>query len=471
MSPKKKAASKKKGVNDAINPLIRDTASEIAAYYGFKVVPPPAVTEEDTSAAKEFLEVDVAKRYQVEHGKHPLAVRPEEKIALLRELHTPVEQGGYSDYDELGNEIAHVGNPAAAHRTQKGMHKGAGTSHKPLSHLCNIHHGQPAMLFYEEMPHPTFPRKRFGGHRFFHMDVIGTTKSIAEAILIKTTREILREEGYDQVTVAINSVGDRESMARFCRELANYYRKHINELSPFCRQVFKKDPFDLFIHNDDSFHALKNNAPVPVNFLTESARIHFREVLEYLEALNIPFEIENHLVCDRRMWSQTVFEIRDQSGETLLASGARYNAISKKLGYRREVGGVGIAVHYKSKKVSAANKDSASAKACTPADRKKLFGNPLVYFVQLGFDAKLKSLEVIEILRRAGVPMVQALARDKINGQMQSAENSRIPYTLIMGQKEAMEGSVILRDMDNRSQTTIKLPDLGAYIRKLKSKR
>jgi histidyl-tRNA synthetase len=42
-------------------------------------------------------------------------------------------------------------------------------------------------------------------------------------------------------------------------------------------------------------------------------------------------------------------------------------------------------------------------------------------------------------------------------------------YSIIFGQKEAIENSVIFRDMSNRSQETIKLPELLDYIKNLKS--
>ncbi len=57
---------------------------------------------------------------------------------------------------------------------------------------------------------------------------------------------------------------------------------------------------------------------------------------------------------------------------------------------------------------------------------------------------------------------------DKLQGQMAVAENLRIPYTIIMGQKEAMEDSVIVRDMPTRNQNTVKIDELAKYIEKLK---
>jgi len=93
---------------------------------------------------------------------------------------------------------------------------------------------------------------------------------------------------------------------------------------------------------------------------------------------------------------------------------------------------------------------------------------PKIYFVQLGFDAKLKSLNIIEMLRKAKVPVLQALSKDSLGTQLSIAEKTGIPYVIIFGQKEAIESSVIVRDMNTRSQETVKIDKLLEYLKKLK---
>ena len=92
---------------------------------------------------------------------------------------------------------------------------------------------------------------------------------------------------------------------------------------------------------------------------------------------------------------------------------------------------------------------------------------PKVYFIQLGIEAKLKSLNIIEILRKAHVPMMQALSKDSLGAQLSMAEKSGAPYTIIFGQKEAIEQSVIVRNMETRSQETVKQSKLADYMKNL----
>jgi histidyl-tRNA synthetase len=98
----------------------------------------------------------------------------------------------------------------------------------------------------------------------------------------------------------------------------------------------------------------------------------------------------------------------------------------------------------------------------------RILKKPKFYFIQIGLDAKLKSLNVIEILRKAHIPIMQSLSKDTLSQQLGMAEKSGAPYALIFGQKEALEGSVIVRNMTLHAQDTIKLDKLLDYIKEMK---
>ncbi len=408
-TPIKKAAAKKSAPKPKEVVLASaEKSAEIASYYGFTIIDTPTVTKDDLQKTRRELEIEPARCEDELH----LVVHPEEKVAILRT---------YLEKD-----------------------------------LVNA--PQPVMFYYEGtmLQEGEKPKKHKPDEHIFHMDMIGSNKSIAEATLIKIAYELLREEGYEKLSVSINSIGDKESMNRFCKELANFYRKNINDLSPHCRQLLKRDPFEVYECTDEKCKGGKEHCPNPISYLTEQSRIHFKEVLEYLETLSIPFEIHNFLVCNRKMWSQTAFALYDEHGSEL-ARGVRYNAVAKKIGFKKDTGAIGISVRY-----------TRSKKAQSKAPVVK---QPLIYFIQLGFEAKLKSLIVLEILRKAKVPIAQALNRDKIGVQIQSAETDRIPYTIIMGQKEAMENSVIVREMRTRSQESVPFSQLADYVKKLMESR
>lgn len=397
----KKTNKKRTGVN-LKSP---EKSAEIAYYYGFTHAGDLIVEKEDREITKKCLEI---KEGKVKSESTYLTIYPEEKVALLRTFLLKNPRGDI----------------------------------------------QPTMIYHENTLGT--PRKHSPDEKKFHLDIVGTVKSIAEAVLIKTTIEILKEEGFDNLMVEINSIGDRESTSGFMRDVVNYYKKNLADIPAHCRQTFKNDPFDMLTCQNEKCKMLSMNAPNPIDSLSENSRKHFGEVLEYLEALKIPYRISNNLLHSRKLCSGTIFEIKDSTSDTPLAFGIRYNALSKKMGFKKELGSVGVFACYKKEKSIEKKK------------RVEKIKSPKVYFIQLGFDAKLKSLEIVEILRKEKIPLAQGLVKDKLAPQLQIAENIRIPYTIIMGQKEAVENSIIVRNMATRSQETIPIDCLAAYLKKIK---
>lgn len=383
-----------------------DLPAETALYYGFTPIDAPTVSKIDTKAARGITEPELRNK-EAEDASARFSL--EDKVRLIR----------------LYNEQKMEALP------------------------------QPVMLYMgSPLPREGSEKKSTNKERSVALEVLGTPKSIAEALLIKTSIEILKEEGFEKLCVHINSIGDRDTFSRFNRELSAYYRKNIDELETHCRQMLKRNVLGVLSCKNEKCQILAGNAPKSMGFLSEVSRQHFKEVLEYIEILEIPYEIDHCLIAERGFCCQTLFEIHNPESlatGTPLAVGIRYANIAKKLGNKRDLPGIGVRLTFTEKK--------------SPKNLK--FLKPKIYFVQLGFEAKLKSLKIIEILRQAKIPTYQAISRDKLVSQLSVAENMKIPYTIIMGQKEALDNTVIVRDMSNRSQESIKIADLPKYLKKL----
>ena len=323
---KKKTSNKK---NNYINFLPINKMAEAALYFGFSSTKPMQITKDDVHKASSLKD-----SYTKNVSGLPWIfsqVFAEERVALLRE------------YLE-----------------------------KNLSSLP-----QPVMLIHES----DIIKER--AKHTINLEIMGTNRSIAEALLIKTAVSILKDNGYKDFYIEINSIGDKESMNKFSKELTNYYKKNLNNLSAHCRQNFKKDAFYL-LHCDecDPEKKIKDFAPTSISCLSDISRAHFKEVLEFIETMGIPYKINNHLVPDKKYCSGTIFEIKESLknsnvGETL-AIGFRYDGIAQKIGHKRDNPGVGIKIFLKKKAV--VKKISKLTK-------------PTVFYIQLGEEAKHKSLK------------------------------------------------------------------------------
>jgi len=402
-----------------------EKASEIALYYGFKPIETPILEKEELFSRGVGSDTDIVSKemftLKTKGGDH-LTMRPEGTASVMRA------------YLEHGMQAL----------------------------------PQPVMLYYYGpfFRHENPQKGRYRQFWQFGLEILGTKKSIADATIIRIFVTILEECGLKNFTLKLNSIGDAECRGAYRRELLNYYKKHIRSICPDCRERMKTNPLRLLDCKNPACQEIKKEAPESIGALCADCKAHFKEVLEYLDAMGIPYEMDSTLVRGLDYYSRTVFEFfvneKNEDGEDVKAlavgGGGRYDYLPKELGVRKDVPAVGASFG-----VDRIIELDSYAKLMP-----RIVKKPKVFFIQLSFDAKLRSFEVIEILRKAKIPVMHSLSRDSLSAQLALAERTKTPYAILLGQKEAIDGTVIIRNMDTRSQDTIKIDKLAEYIKKIK---
>ena len=89
-----------------------------------------------------------------------------------------------------------------------------------------------------------------------------------------------------------------------------------------------------------------------------------------------------------------------------------------------------------------------------------------IFLAQLGKLAKRKSLKLFEEFRKAKVPLAESFGRDSLKAQFRLADRIGAEYTLIIGQKEALEGVVLIRNMKTGKQEVIKFEKIVKEMKK-----
>ena len=379
-----------------------DLTGTVAHHYGFTAITAPKVTTEDKSLAKKFV------------TPYSSLGENEERLALMRLF----QDGQFSRFP------------------------------------------QPTMLYYKK-PFGGSDTKKKTSVEMCGLQIVNVGRAAAEALIVQAAWAMLADSGCDKMRIEINSVGDKESLARFTRELQSYYRKHVGTLSAEYRQKYKDDIFAIASCTEKECSEFADNAPKSLSSLSEASRLHFKEVLEFLESADLPYVINSSLLPNTEYASHTCFEIHgslERGGpEILLARGGRYNYLAKKAGYKRDVVCCDSTVYYP-KKIAEKKKGLERVK---PAN---------FYLVQLGTMAKFQTLTIIEMLRRENIGVYHALTKESIVGQLASAEYLHVSHLLIIGQKEAMEKSVVVRSADVRDQETVKVCDLCVYLKRIQKR-
>lgn len=288
----------------------------------------------------------------------------------------------------------------------------------------------------------------------FH--IFNVQKSIAEAILIQTSRALANELGYTEHTVRINSLGDTDSMTRYTRELTNFLRKRLDLMPDSARELMKTHAMLALQDLVTAEHELAYKSPNPLEYLSDQSRKHFRDIIEYLDMSETPYEIDPKMLGHHEYYSDALFAIdlpnlENDVQNPLHIRGGRFDTFVEKKTRKRTpaVGAVAIL-------------RERPAPARTPRFK---MDTPGVYIIQLGFGPKIRSLMIVDELRKAGISVFQDLANDSLSAQLRDAEARGVKHVVIIGQKEFVDGTVILRDMEARKQEPIPHDTL---VRKLK---
>lgn len=397
---------------------IYEVVKEIANFYGFKKIETPILEEAELFSKGIGLATDIVKKqmftFRTKGGNH-LSLRPEGTAPVVRAY---IEQG-----------------------------------------MQNL--PQPVKLWYFG-PFFRYERPQLGRYRQFWQfgfEVLGSQNPVLDAQIIQIFVNILRELKFKNLICEINSIGCSQCRPYFKKILVNYFKPKISSLCIDCRRRLTENPLRILDCKDEKCKRVIAGAPQIVDHLCEQCRQHFKEVLEFLDELQLPYQLNPYLVRGLDYYTKTVFEIFEEDKETSalgsLTGGGRYDALVKLLG-GENTPAVGAAAGVERIVFSLKKKAIRFPKEIQPK----------VFLAQLGELAKKKSLKLIEDFRLAKIPIAESLGRDSLKSQLKVADRMGIKFVLIFGQKEALEDKIIIRDMVSGKQQTVEFKKVIKEIAK-----
>lgn len=278
----------------------------------------------------------------------------------------------------------------------------------------------------------------------FH--ALGSDRPLADAVIIRALIALTRDLFHEEPIVRINSMGDKETRARYARELGNFFKKRAATLPEECLTQAKSDSFaaaELAILRECA-----EDLPAPTEHLSDASRKRFEDLLEYLEMTETPYELARTLISRGNIWNDTCFEIL--AGGRRVAWGSRYNDLARHFFPGAPFSATGAVFQI-------ASEGMAMAKAKQPRLR--------FSFVHIGDEAKRLSIRLAEDFRKARVALAQDIGVESLTEQIHLAERRDSPYLLIMGRKEALEGSAILRNRKTQEETVLPLLGLAERLK------
>ena len=393
---------------------IYDVVLNVADFYGFGKIDTPIVEQEQLFSKGIGLSTDIVKKemYTLKtKGGDSLALRPEWTSPIVRAY----IENGMSSWS------------------------------------------QPVKLWYFG-PCYRYERPQAGRYRQFWQfgfEVLGEQGSVVDAQIIQIFYDILQELKLKGLIVAVNSIGDNNCRPYYKKLLANYFRGRQSSLCSNCRRRFKENVLRILDCKEEKCQPIKADAPQILDHLCDECKKHFKGVLEFLDEIEIPYNLNPYLVRGLDYYTKTVFEIFAEKEEIALAGGGRYDRLVKVLG-GKDTPASGAAAGVERIIDLMKSQDVKFAKETKPK----------IFLAQLGELAKRKSLKLLKNFRKAKIKVAESFGRDSLKAQLNRANKFEVDYTLILGQKEALENVVIIRDMRSGKQEVVKIDKIISELKK-----
>jgi len=322
---------------------------------------------------------------------------------------------------------------------------------------------QPVRLYYEGSMF-RYDKPQQGRFREFHQfgaEVFGEEGSAIDAQIIYLAWKIFQKLGLKDVSIQINSIGCPTCRNKYKKLLTDYYDMKINKLCVDCKRRLEKNPMRLLDCKEEKCLQVAAGAPQIIDNLCDDCNTHFKSVLEFLDELEIPYVLNPSLVRGLDYYTRTVFEIwadgdDGESRQAALGGGGRYDGLVELLG-----GEPTPAVGFSFGVERVADKVMKMGLDLEPKVIKDVF------LVQLGDMARKKVMKIFDKLVDHNILVGESLGKGSIKSQLRTANKVRAKLALIVGQKEAIDGTVIIRDMDSGMQETVILENIVEDVRRM----
>ncbi len=311
---------------------------------------------------------------------------------------------------------------------------------------------QPVRLWYLG---PVFRHDRPQAGRFrqfsqFGVEVIGDGHPVIDAQVIHLAYEIYKSLQLDAFRIEVNSIGCAKCRPTYVAALTAHAQEQVHKLCNNCRRRLKTNPLRILDCKEEKCLVVANTAPKISERLCDECAMHYKRVLRFLRELAIPVKENPRLVRGLDYYTRTVFEFvstlpeNEAVGGLSIGSGGRYDGLVELLG-----GPATPAVGF------SGGVERTILQMRAEGVEVNVASMPDVFLAHLGELGQRKALLLFDELRRAGFRVAEAFHKEGIKGQLRVADRLHTSWALILGQKEAIDGTIILRNMESGMQETL----------------
>ncbi len=318
---------------------------------------------------------------------------------------------------------------------------------------------KPVKLYYMG-PMFRYERPQKGRQRQFHqfgVEMLGVENPALDVEAMCMAVTIVKALGLKNVRLVINTLGDSQSRDMHKQALKEHFKPYLDELCYDCNQRFEKNPLRILDCKVDKEHEAMKTAPKTLDYLTDEAKAYFDEVCGLLDDLEVEYEIDPNLVRGLDYYCHVVFEVISDDpilgAQATLGGGGRYNSMIEQLG-GPATPGIGFAFGMERLTIALGNEEANEEDGLD------------VYVMPLGAQTISLSAQILAMLRANGFKADMDYNKRGMKAMFKTVDRTHARFAMIIGEDEALNEVVNIKDTFNRTQDTVKLEDIISYLEK-----
>src|SRR5271165_7064199 len=312
---------------------------------------------------------------------------------------------------------------------------------------------------------PQFRRERpqKGRYRQFYQigaEIIGPSSAGSEspardAEVLEMLATLLDELGLRGWTLQLNSVGCAADRARYNQALRDALKPVIHLMCSDCRRRAETNPLRVLDCKVPEDQPIIEKLPKISDYLDDPCRENFAAVRAMLDAIGVPYTINERMVRGLDYYTRTTFEFThgDLGAQSAVLGGGRYDGLSESLDGPKAPG-IGFAIG-EDRLILALQAEGVTADA--PLD---------AYIAPLGTGMNAHALMLARELRRVGVSADLGDETFRLKKSFEAAEKAGARYIVIVGENEVESSEFAVKELATGKQEPVAREKLAEYLRR-----
>ena len=313
------------------------------------------------------------------------------------------------------------------------------------------------MKMYYVGPQFRHERPQKGRMRIFNqfgVEVIGAKSAMLDVEAIALGWSFVSALGLQDMKVLINTLGDDASRAAYRKALKEHFKADIDTMCADCKRRYEQNPLRILDCKVDKDKDIMKNVPRMADYLNEESKAYFDEVLAGLDALGIPYEVDDRLVRGLDYYTHTVFEVvsvnKEMGAQSTVFAGGRYDGLVEYFGGPTSMSGIGWAMGLERLILA------CEAEGIELADEESLDA----YVVCLSSSVRKQVLQLVTQLRAAGYSTDTDYLDRSFKAQFKTVARTRAKAAIVVGEDDIEKGSVTIKRVADQKKLEVKLEDI-----------